>query len=86
MAVLNFTTRDFRSRQALVLDKVDAGEEVIIHRGKDKSYMITPIHESDIVVSDEFRRKIAKAREDYKGGKGVACKTFEDSLSLFETL
>ena len=86
MAVLNFTTRDFRSQQALVLDKVDAGEEVIIHRGKDKSYIITPVHDNDIVISDEFRRKIAKAREDYKNGKGVTCKTFEDSLALFETL
>lgn len=86
MAVLNFTTREFREKQPLVLNKVDTGEEVIIHRGKDKSYMLTPIHNSDLVVSDEFKKKIAQAREDYRKGKGITCKTFEDSIALFETL
>lgn len=71
MAVLNFTTREFREKQALVLNKVDTGEEVIIHRGKDKSYMLTPIYNSDLVVSDEFKKKIAQAREDYRKGKGI---------------
>ncbi len=86
MAILNFTTREFREKQAFILNKVDAGEEVIIHRGKDKSYILTPVHDNDIVVSDEFKKKIAQAREDYRNGKGVTCKTFEDSLVLFDTL
>jgi len=69
-----------------VLDKVDAGEEVIIHRGKEKSYMIIPIHDNDIEISEEFRQKLLQAREDYKNGKGVACRTFEDSMALFDSL
>lgn len=36
-------------------------------------------------ISEEFREKIAKAREDYKAGKGVTCKTFEQSMSLLES-
>ena len=48
--------------------------------------MLTPIHNSDLVVSDEFKKKIAQAREDYRKGKGITCKTFEDSIALFETL
>lgn len=36
-------------------------------------------------ISEEFREKIAKAREDYKAGKGVTCKTFEQSMALLES-
>lgn len=47
MATLNFTARELRQKQAYVLDKADAGEEVIIWRGKNKAYMLTPVHEND---------------------------------------
>lgn len=40
MATFNYTTREFREKQALILDKVDAGEDIIIHRGIKKSYML----------------------------------------------
>ncbi|MDY5812905.1 MAG: hypothetical protein SPJ97_00020, partial [Bacteroides sp.] len=82
----DYTTREFRENQALILDKVDAGESIIIHRGVRKSYMIIPIHEEDYTISEEFREKILKAREDYKAGKGVTCKTLEQSMSLLESL
>ena len=86
MATFNYTTREFREKQALILDKVDAGEDIIIHRGIKKSYMLVPVHKEDYTISEEFREKIAKAREDYKAGKGVTCKTIEQSMSLLETL
>ena len=74
MATFNYTTREFREKQALILDKVDAGEDIIIHRGIKKSYMLVPVHKEDYTISEEFREKIAKAREDYKAGKGVTCR------------
>lgn len=86
MATFNYTTREFREKQALILDKVDAGEDIIIHRGIKKSYMLVPVHKEDYTISEEFREKIAKAREDYKAGKGVTCKTIEQSISLLESL
>ena len=86
MATLNFTARELRQKQAYILDKADAGEEVIIWRGKNKAYMLTPVHENDQNVSETFKQKIAKAREDYLSGKGVTCRTYEESKALFETL
>ena len=70
----------------MILDKADSGENVIIHRGVRKSYMIVPIHEDDYTISEEFKKKITKAREDYRAGKGVTCKTFEQSKDLLESL
>ena len=86
MGVLNFTTREFRDNQALALNKADAGEQVIIHRGKSKSYIVTPIHDSDFVVGEELQKKIAKAREDYKNGKGTLCRSARDTMALLESL
>ena len=37
-----------------------------------------------MVISEELKMKIANARKDYKAGKGVVCKTFEDSLKLLK--
>ena len=45
MATFDYTTRELRTKQALILDKADAGEDIVIHRGIRKSYMIVPIHE-----------------------------------------
>lgn len=86
MAILSFTSRELREKQALILDKADAGEDIVIHRGIRKSYMIVPIHEDDYTINDEFRKKISKAREDYKAGKGVTCKAVEQSMALLELL
>ena len=50
MATFNYTTREFREKQALILDKVDAGEDIIIHRGIKKSYCLS-----------QFTRKITQS-------------------------
>lgn len=86
MATLNFTAKELRQKQAYVLDKADAGEEVIIWRGKNKAYMLTSVHENDQNVSETFKQKIAKAREYHRLGKVVTCHTYEESRALFETL
>ena len=86
MATFDYTTRELREKQALILDKVDAGEDIIIHRGIRKSYMLIPIHNGDFTISEEINKKIAKAREDYKAGKGVTCKTVGQSMALLESL
>lgn len=39
-----------------------------------------------MVISEELKMKIANAREDYRAGKGVVCKTFEDSLKLLNDI
>ena len=52
MATFDYTTRELREKQALILDKADAGEDIVIHRGIRKSYMIVPIHEDDYTISD----------------------------------
>ena len=48
------SSKEFRDKQKSYLDKVDEGMEILIHRGKNKSYRIVPVTEDDTLVSDNF--------------------------------
>lgn len=41
--MLIISSREFRQNQRLYFDKADKGEQIIVQRGKDKSYALTPI-------------------------------------------
>lgn len=48
------SSKEFRDKQKSYLDKVDEGMEILIHRGRNKSYRIVPVMEDDTVVSNNF--------------------------------
>lgn len=50
--MLIISTREFRQKQKMYLDLVDKNEQVIVQRGKNKSYVLTPITETDRYFSD----------------------------------
>ena len=68
--MLVVSTREFRDRQRSYLDKVDSGMEVLIQRGRAKSYKITPVSKDDTLMSKEaFFAKIDKSLQEYEEGK-----------------
>jgi PHD/YefM family antitoxin component YafN of YafNO toxin-antitoxin module len=76
---------EFRANQRKYFDLAST-ERVIIRRSKAQSFALVPTHDEEFTISEELKRKISQAREDYKEGKGVSCKNFEDSLNLLESL
>ena len=48
------SSREFRDNQASYLDRIDSGEEILVQRGKNKSYKIIPVSEEDTVISKEY--------------------------------
>lgn len=79
------TIRDFRNNMSSSLDMVDAGRSVYIRR-RNKTYAVVAVGDDDFDVSPALQAKIDQARQDYKEGKGVTCKTLEQSLALLESL
>lgn len=66
------SSREFREHQKKYLDLVDKSEQVIVQRGKNKAYMLTPINsDSKITISNSFSKKIKKAEEEYKNGEAI---------------
>lgn len=68
MSVLQISTREFRDRQASILDMADKGENVVIRRG-NKAYAITPISDDDLYFTPEILAKIHRSVEEAKEGK-----------------
>ena len=69
--MLVISTKEFRDRQRIYLDKVDTGAEIFIQRRKNKSYRIVPVTEDDALMSKEdYFAKFEKSLQSIKDGKG----------------
>lgn len=60
---------EFRQNQKEYFDKIDKGEEVIVQRGKNKSYKLVPVTADDTLMSKkEFYDKIHKVLKEMDEG------------------
>ncbi len=66
MAVLNFTSREFRDQQAHVFDLADKGEKVIIRRNRKQSYTLVPIDDNDLTFTQNLEERIGMALQEVK--------------------
>ncbi len=62
------SSREFRQNHRLYFDKV---EQIIVQRGKDKSYALTPIREDDIYFNAKMVKKIKKSVKQAQEGKFI---------------
>ena len=69
MATVRFTSTAFRRKQAHALDLADKGNKVIIRRGRNQAYTITPISDDDTEITPELQAEIDQAREEYRRGE-----------------
>ena len=86
MAVRNFTSREFRSRQAHVFDLADQGEKVIIRRNKKQAYILVPVEDDDLTITPELSARIEKARQEIRAERCVTLKNREDIDAFFDGL
>jgi len=67
--MLVISSREFRQNQKKYFEKADKGEQIIVQRGKDKAYALTPVNEDDIYFSAEMIRRIKQSEEQAKNGE-----------------
>ncbi len=48
----------------MYFDKVDKGEQIIIQRGTDKSYVVTAVSEDDLYFNAEMVERIKKSLKE----------------------
>lgn len=80
--MLVISSREFRQNQRLYFDKVDQGEQVVVQRGKDKSYALTPITEDDMYFSAEMIERIKKSREQVRNGDYIEINSTKEIREL----
>ena len=86
MAVLEVTTSRFRENIKEIFDIADKGRQILIKRGRKRSYILTPVTQDDFVPSPELLKKIERAEQQMKEGKVTVCKTYEENLKHLDSL
>ena len=86
MSVVQVSSREFRDKQASLLDLADKGEQVIIRRRGKASYMLIPISDNDLVVTSELEERLEEGRRQYREGKTISCTNKEELHSFLDSL
>ncbi len=63
------STREFRQNQKEYFERVDKGERIIVQRGKDKSYLLTPVTEDDLYFNEKMLERIKKSLAEIQKGE-----------------
>ncbi len=80
--MLVISSREFRQNQKLYFEKVDKGEHIIVQRGKDKSYALTPVTEDDIYFNTEMIKRIQQSVLEVQNGETKTISTSEEIKEL----
>ncbi len=78
------SSREFRQNQKKYFEKIDKGEQIIVQRGKDKSYTLTPVLEDDLYFTPSMLERIAQSIEQVKEGKITKISSKEELKKLLE--
>ncbi len=76
------SSREFRQHQKDYLDRVDRGEQIIVQRGKDKAYALTPISDDDLYFNAEMVKKIKQSLAEIENGDSVTISSSEEIKDL----
>lgn len=82
--MLVISSREFRQNQRMYFEKVDKGEQIIVQRGKDKSYALTPIGEDDIYFNDKMIKRIKESAKQAKNGEYIELSSSEEIKELLD--
>lgn len=80
--MLVISSREFRQNQKMYFDKADEGVHVIVQRGKDKSYALTPVGEDDLYFNAELVKRIKKSARQARNGEYIEISSSEEIREL----
>ena len=84
--MLIVSSREFREKQAEYMDRADNGEQIIVQRGKNKAYAITPISDDDVYFTPQVLARIKESIQQVREGKGVSISSQDELRNLLDSL
>jgi hypothetical protein len=90
--MLVVSSKKFRENPRSYFDKIDSGVDILIQRGKSRSYKIVPVgkvegeEDDSLMTKEAFFAKIERAKAQYERGEGVVCKTVEETIQYLDSL
>lgn len=80
--MLIISSREFRQNQRIYFERADKGEQIIVQRGKDKAYTLTPINDDDVYFNAEMVKRIKQSIKQVEEGKVKKVTTTEEISNL----
>lgn len=80
--MLVISSREFRQKQKEYFERADKGEQIIVQRGKDKAYALTPVSADDMYFNAEMVKKIRRSLQEVEQGEFEEVRTPEDIRDL----
>ncbi len=80
--MLVISSREVRQNQRMYFDKADEGEQIIVQRGKDKQYALTPIREQDMYFNEEMVKRIKESVKQVRNGEYIEISSSEEIKEL----
>lgn len=62
----------------MYFEKADQGEQIIVQRGKDKAYALTPVEEGDQYFTAEMVKRIKESISQISAGQTKQVNTSEE--------
>ncbi len=66
--MLVISSREFRQHQKEYFEKVDQGEQVIVQRGNNKAYVLTPVFSDDLLINTGMIEKLKQSLLEVQNG------------------
>ncbi|MBD5261430.1 MAG: hypothetical protein HDS38_04780, partial [Bacteroides sp.] len=79
------SVRDYRNNLAASFDRADKGEPVIIRR-RGQLFALTSLGKEDVSISPRLQKRIDEAREAFRNGECISCKTPKDLTDYLDSL
>lgn len=76
--MLVISSREFRQNQRAYFERADKGEQIIVKRGKDKAYTLTPVSENDMYFNAEIVNKIKQRIIEIQNGESKIVSTHQE--------
>ena len=80
--MLIISSREFRQNQRLYFDKVDQGEQIIVQRGSNKSYVLVPVSDDDLYFNAEMVERIKASLNQGEKGESKKITTLKELNEL----
>jgi antitoxin YefM len=80
--MLIISSREFRQNQKIYFERADKGEQIIVQRGKDKAYSLTPVSDNDVYFNAKMVERIKQSIKQVEEGKVKKVTTPEEISNL----
>lgn len=82
--MLIISSREFRNNQKKYFDLADQDEQIVVQRGKNKAYLLTPVTDEDrLSVNPELIKAVKQAEKELKEGEKI---TIKDPENIWESI